>query len=250
MYTWAAAWQNQLNGNCTQRRHWSACASAQSDQSLRCPHEETLGPQLPLERTAKTDQTGRMQRLIWVVARHKGHFVGFVMRWLTFRKCNLIFASGLRNKPHFWRPCSLALWLQSQGLLVRAPTLPHTGCTCNLRRISHEIMYMVFLLLPLIQERQFLVISESICIFEYFVLVNCLEGLILSARRSGLGRSFNCIPGIHRARISQSDLLVHARDSRSLLKFRWCWGGATSSSHTNLPTLIMLSNIERNEIST
>ena len=29
-------------------------ASAHSDQSLRCPHEETLGPQLPIERTAKT----------------------------------------------------------------------------------------------------------------------------------------------------------------------------------------------------
>ena len=25
----------------------------QSDQSLRCPHEESLGPQLPIERTAK-----------------------------------------------------------------------------------------------------------------------------------------------------------------------------------------------------
>ena len=29
-------------------------ASAQSDQSLRCPHEESLGPLLPTERTAKT----------------------------------------------------------------------------------------------------------------------------------------------------------------------------------------------------
>ena len=27
---------------------------AQSDQSLRCPHEESLGPQLPIECTAKT----------------------------------------------------------------------------------------------------------------------------------------------------------------------------------------------------
>ena len=27
---------------------------AQSDQSRRCPHEETLGPLLPIERTAKT----------------------------------------------------------------------------------------------------------------------------------------------------------------------------------------------------
>ena len=29
-----------------------------------------------------SDQTGRMPRLIWVFAGHKGHFVGFVMRWL------------------------------------------------------------------------------------------------------------------------------------------------------------------------
>ena len=41
---WAAAWQNQQNGLCAQRRLRSAWASAQSDQSLRCPHEETLGP--------------------------------------------------------------------------------------------------------------------------------------------------------------------------------------------------------------
>ena len=52
----------------------------------------------------------------------------------------------------------------SQGSLVRAPALPHTGYTCNLRRISHKIMYMVFLLFPLIQERQFLVISKSILV--------------------------------------------------------------------------------------
>ena len=38
---------------CAQRRLRSAWATAQSDQSLRCPHEETLGPQLPFERTAK-----------------------------------------------------------------------------------------------------------------------------------------------------------------------------------------------------
>ena len=35
-----------------------ACApredSDQPDQSLRCPHEESLGPELPIERTAKT----------------------------------------------------------------------------------------------------------------------------------------------------------------------------------------------------
>ena len=40
---------------CTQRRLGSACALAQSDQSLFCPQEKTLGPQLPIERTVKTD---------------------------------------------------------------------------------------------------------------------------------------------------------------------------------------------------
>ena len=53
---------------CTQRRLRSAWASAQSDQSLRCQHKESLGPSLPIQRTAKTDQTGRMPRLIWVFA--------------------------------------------------------------------------------------------------------------------------------------------------------------------------------------
>ena len=39
---WAASWQNQQNDLCTQQRLRSAWASAKSDQSLRCPHEERL----------------------------------------------------------------------------------------------------------------------------------------------------------------------------------------------------------------
>ena len=49
---------------CPQRRLRSAWASAQSDQSLHCPHEESLDPYLPIKRTAKADQTGQMPRLI------------------------------------------------------------------------------------------------------------------------------------------------------------------------------------------
>ena len=37
---------------CAQRRLRSAWASAPSDQSLRCPHEEILCPNLPIERFA------------------------------------------------------------------------------------------------------------------------------------------------------------------------------------------------------
>ena len=36
-----------------QRRFKSACASVQSDQSLRCPHEETLHPWLSKMRPVK-----------------------------------------------------------------------------------------------------------------------------------------------------------------------------------------------------
>ena len=44
LYIWDASWQNKQNGMGAQRQLRSAWASAQSDQSLRCPHEETLGP--------------------------------------------------------------------------------------------------------------------------------------------------------------------------------------------------------------
>ena len=48
---------------------------------IGCP-EETLGPQLSIETTLKTDQTGWMPRLICVFAGRTDHFVGFVMRRL------------------------------------------------------------------------------------------------------------------------------------------------------------------------
>ena len=62
---WAAAWQNRQNELCTQWSVRSAWAFAQSDQTLRCPCEETFGPKLPIECIPKeSDQTGRMLRLI------------------------------------------------------------------------------------------------------------------------------------------------------------------------------------------
>ena len=42
------------NDMCAQRRRRSAWVSIQSDQSLCCPHEETLDPWLSLKLTAKT----------------------------------------------------------------------------------------------------------------------------------------------------------------------------------------------------
>ena len=50
----ASSCQNQQNDLCAQRRLLSAWAPTQSDQGLRCPHEEILGSQPPIECTAKT----------------------------------------------------------------------------------------------------------------------------------------------------------------------------------------------------
>ena len=62
-----------------QQRFRPAWASAQSDQSICCSLEETLGSQLPSEYTAKTDQTGWMPRLICIFAEPTVQFVGFVV---------------------------------------------------------------------------------------------------------------------------------------------------------------------------
>ena len=51
---------------CTQRRLRSAWAPAQSDQRLCCGLNGQLRTQTFFMRTAKTNQTGRMPKLIWV----------------------------------------------------------------------------------------------------------------------------------------------------------------------------------------
>ena len=50
---------------CAQQRFRSACAFAQTDQSLRCPHENILHP-FCIENASSedSDQTARMCRLI------------------------------------------------------------------------------------------------------------------------------------------------------------------------------------------
>ena len=42
--TAASTWENLTSDICAQRKLRSVCKSTQSDQSLRCPHEETLHP--------------------------------------------------------------------------------------------------------------------------------------------------------------------------------------------------------------
>ena len=73
--------------------------SEDSDQpehpgSLFCPHEEALGPWLPIKRISKTDQNGWMPKLIQVFAGCTDYFVGFVMLWLNFSLCSSVLKSN------------------------------------------------------------------------------------------------------------------------------------------------------------
>ena len=67
---------------CAQWRLRSTWASAQSDQSSLCAQHVVKGPMFLHEDREDSDLTGRMPRLIWVLAVRTGHFVGFVMRRL------------------------------------------------------------------------------------------------------------------------------------------------------------------------
>ena len=100
---WGAARQNQQNDLCAQQRLRSAWASAQSDQSLRCPYKEAVGPSLPIERTSNTliSRTGRMPRLIWVFTGWTSHFVGLVVLWLKSVLLYHDFSACFQCEEHF-----------------------------------------------------------------------------------------------------------------------------------------------------
>ena len=66
-----------------------AWAYAQSDQSLGCPQEESLGPTVPIDCTAKTDQTADAQADLSLCWAHT-HFVDFVISWLRLRLLSVL----------------------------------------------------------------------------------------------------------------------------------------------------------------
>ena len=144
---------------CTQRRLRSARTSAQSDQSLRCPHEEALGLWLHVHvsnectANAQADQTGRMPRLIF--AGRKGHFVDFVMRRLIYRaqqnlQNNVLCAQWRlgsdRTSAQSDQSSPGAQWIakdstclkQAGKTLFRLP-----GCTCTSWSETHFVGYVM-----------------------------------------------------------------------------------------------------------
>ena len=79
VFIWAAAWQNQQNHTCAQRTLRLFCTSMQSDQSLHFAHWVATDPTYLHADSEYSDQTERIQRLIWVFADRTSNFVCFVM---------------------------------------------------------------------------------------------------------------------------------------------------------------------------
>ena len=115
-------WQNQQNG-CTPSEDRSAWASAKSDQSLHCPHEETLGLNYPLsaQRRLWSDWADAQADLSLHWAHT--HFVGIVMMRL---KCLYLIVHNSVNLFIFvfcrWNVSSLQFifafhWLVSLALI-------------------------------------------------------------------------------------------------------------------------------------
>ena len=103
---------------CTQQRLRSAWSSAQSEQSLHWALNGVLRTKAFFMRTAKTDQNGRMHRLIWVFAGCICHFVGFVTRRL---KCHFVGFTVLRIQLFlfiFTRPCYLCIFYISMAIFI------------------------------------------------------------------------------------------------------------------------------------
>ena len=96
---WAAARQNQQNTMCAQRNLRSAWSSTWSDQSPLCAQWVAKDPTFLHADSEDSDRTGRMPRLIWVLAGRTCHFVGFVMLRLNF--AIIVFLVGYKCWPSF-----------------------------------------------------------------------------------------------------------------------------------------------------
>ena len=168
---WAASWQNQQNDLCAQRRHRSAWATAQSDQSSLSAWRKLGSLATHLEHSENFDQTGRMPSLIWVFAgrtvmllvlsRGRSYECGHrsslcseavhIFAWLAwllwkyFETCTASYNySGIKIRMHkFWDNCVdfhsqqkrfIEVQLQLTGCTSTWPVYPRyqaTECSCR-----------------------------------------------------------------------------------------------------------------------
>ena len=71
----------KMSRSLTKLMMWALCPSAQSDQSLHCPHKESLRPLAThLASSEDSDQTGLMPTICWAPNPAKPKLLGVVMQ--------------------------------------------------------------------------------------------------------------------------------------------------------------------------
>ena len=151
---WAEGWQNQQNHMCAQRSLRSAWACPQSDQSIRCPHEESFGHSLTIERTVKTltglggcpgwSESSLGAQVILLAMSCFGSFVILLDHSENINNTKII-KSFNTERNYFWlgqiqpRPC----WMEKdRRLLTRKGLCVHCDCLRKIRRMisqNHKI---------------------------------------------------------------------------------------------------------------
>ena len=118
---WAGTWENLPSYMCAQQRLKSACASAQSDQCLRCPHEEALHPWLSEMRPVKILIRPRMSRLIGIFAGRTCTKVRPVKILVRLRECTSSSESSLGTMfEGMFSDAAIQIWV-FHNLSLKAP---------------------------------------------------------------------------------------------------------------------------------
>ena len=137
MGLWAATSENVPSNICAQRRLKSACASAQSDLSLQCPHEETLYLWLSKLRPMKILYRLRewMHRLIWILAGCAGTFsdINILMNCCFEIFTTILFLKFVQSILLTW--WCVWIWWMSGKQPWKASDLVYTVCLCLYFRI-------------------------------------------------------------------------------------------------------------------
>ena len=135
--------RNVSSDMCAERRHKSACASTQSEQNLRYPPDDALDPLLSTECAPKTDQTIRVRRVIWVLARPTYNLTGnAVSRLMWLRKLTgfvcLVWQTGTRHR-YLWNVWSSRLYFSWASVWLSAERFR----LCDLDEVTRNTQIMV-----------------------------------------------------------------------------------------------------------
>ena len=160
--------------------------------------------------TAKTDQTGRMPRLIWVFIGRTCHFVGFVMRRLKFR--NVTLSNYQESNFHemilqivisaFW--CSFEIFRSDTSFHCQKTSSPKEDTNCEIKSKPLLCTYFCIVQRWVLTPCSFFCLNENWTAYEnhvlavffffffFFVWMKTEQRTKIVIRHSQISRSTHC----------------------------------------------------------